>query len=494
MPQNTALPAWAKVFAEKTGQRELLQSDPVFFIEQVLTLANKRRFLLQDYQREILTHIAPDTVVRGGRRGGKSLIFGGYGAWFATTHANRQVWVIGPTLDQARIIFNEIAGHFRRPPLNLLVDGRIKDYPFPYIRLLNGTEIHGRGANSPAYLRGHEGHLLLDDEAAFFKEGVLGNVIEPMMMTTAHEADSAHVRTSTPFGHGEFYDIERYARECMEKGDPSAIAHHFTSLQNQYADKKLLQRILDRYGEDSLIWQTEYLANFVDDDMAVFPWHDIRAAYENYPYRDPQNLQSAEFPLPPQPGHKYVQGVDLANARDYFVAAVFDATNPHQLPLVRMDRFRNRGWEAIKSTIRSNYSTYFGARTLIDATTMAENVVADLSDISAEGYKFTSQSKYELIQDYARLLSEGRITFPYQRDMVDEHRYYEYEILPSKRLRMEAGQGHDDIVTAFALAARLGAVVPSLGFFMSVDFSRHPSPLSSKPIPGVDPWADLFKD
>ena len=492
MPQNAPKPAWAKIFAEKTG-KELLQANPVYFIENVLTHANKKPFVLQDYQQEILGHIAPDTVVRGGRRGGKSLIFGGYGAWFGATHSNRQIWVIGPTLDQSRIIFNEIAGHFRRPPLNLLVDGRIKDYPFPYIRLLNGTEFHGRGANSPAYIRGHEAHLLLDDEAAFFKEGVLGNVIEPMMLTTGHEPDSSHIRVSTPFGHGEFYDIERYCRECMERGDTSAIAHHFTSLQNQYADRKKLQQILDRYGEDSVIWQTEYLANFVDDDLAVFPWRDIRWAYENFPYRDPQNLSAPEFPFPPQPGHRYVQGVDLANARDYFVASVFDATDPYHLVLVRMDRFRSKGWEAIKSTIRSNYSTYFGARTLIDATTMAENVVSDLSDISAEGYKFTSQSKYELIQDYARLLSEQRICFPYQRDMVDEHRFYEYEILPSKRLRMEAGQGHDDIVTSFALAARLGAVLPALGFFMSVDFSR-PRPLTaSKPVPGYDPVAEWFR-
>ena len=491
MLQNAPKPAWAKIFAEKTG-KELLSASPVYFIENLLTLPNKKPFRLQDYQKDILEHIAPDTVVRGGRRGGKSLMFGADATWYGATHANRQVWVIAPTLDQARIIFNEIAGHFRRAPLNLLVDGKIKEYPFPYIRLLNGTEYHGRGANSPAYIRGHEAHRLYDDEAAFFKEGVLANVIEPMTLTTFHEPDSAHIRVSTPFGHGEFYDIERYCRECMERGDPSAIAHHFTSLQNQYADTKKLAAIKERYGEDSLVWLTEYLAEFVDDDMAVFPWRDIRWAYENYPYRDPQSLHSLEFPVPPQPGHRYVQGVDLANARDYFVASVFDASDPYHLTLVRMDRFRNRGWEAIKSTIRSNYNTYFGARTLIDATTMAENVVSDLSDISAEGYKFTSQSKYELIQDYARLLSEQRITFPYDRNMVDEHRFYEYEILPSKRLRMEAGQGHDDIVTSFALAARLGAVLPSLGFFMSVDFSRKP-PAQPSYVPGFDPWADLFR-
>jgi hypothetical protein len=492
MPHTSSTPTWAKVLSARGGDAVLnaIRSDPVEFVQTLLTEPNGTPAKPHPAQVEILHGIRPRTVVRAGRRFGKSKVMGWRGTWHAVTHANHQVYIIGPTLDQARIIFNEVARHFRRPPLSLLVEGKVKDYPFPHIRLSNGSEIHGRGANSPNYIRGHEAHLIIDDEASFFKEGVIGQVIEPMMLTTVSQPDAAQIDVSTPFGRGEFYEAEQYARQVMAAGGSDAVAFHFTSYDNPYADRKYLARILERNGEDSLLWQTEYLAEFVDDDLAVFPWADIRWAYENYPYTDPLKLQAPEFPIPPIPGHRYVQGVDLANTRDYFVSIILDATDPYRLVLVKMDRYQRRGYAAYKESVRANYREYNHARTLIDSTTLAEAVVEDLSDIGAEGYKFTSQSKYELIQDLVRLYAEHRLLIPYHRDILDEHRYYAYEILPSKRLRMEAGRGHDDIVTALALAAHLGAVVPSLGFFRPI-LTIPPKLIVPR---GYDPCAALFTE
>jgi hypothetical protein len=498
MPSSTAqTPTWVKVLSARGGTDALLRSlkaDPVEFSKSLLTLPNGKPFIPHPAQEEILRGIRSRTTIRAGRRFGKSDVMDVRATWQAVTHANQDIYVIGPTLDQARIIFNDVLRHFRKPPLSLLLDGKPKEYPFPQIRLLNGVNIHGRGANSPTYIRGHEAHLVIDDEAAFFKDGVIPNVIEPMLMTTISDPDAAHIDVSTPFGRGDFYEAERYIRERLKAGETDVAWFHFTSLDNPYADKRYLQRMLERYGEHSLVWQTEYLAEFIDDILSVFPWADIQWAYENFPYSDPTKTNQPEFPIPPQQGHKYVQGVDLANVRDYFVSVVVDCTDPQRLILCRMDRYQKRGWDAIKQTIRDNYRLYGNARTLVDATTLAESVVEDLSDIGAEGYKFTSQSKYELIQDYARGLSEHRWLMPYQRDIVDEHRFYDYEILPSKRVRMEASQGHDDIVTACALAYRLGAVVPHLGFFAPV-YSPRVTQIARPPrtLPTTDPFAELFR-
>lgn len=70
------------------------------------------------------------------------------------TYPNRQVYIIAPTLDQPKIIFNEVARHFQSGPLSVLVEGIIIETPFPRITLSNGSQCHGRGANSPAYSRG----------------------------------------------------------------------------------------------------------------------------------------------------------------------------------------------------------------------------------------------------------------------------------------------------------------------------------------------------
>jgi hypothetical protein len=258
MPQNP-VPTWAKVLSARGGDALLkqLKADPVEFIRNLLVEPNGTSAEPHDGQVELLRHIAPKTVVRAGRRWGKSKSMGWYGTWFPVTHANTQTYIIGPTLDQARIIFNEVARHVRRPPLSLLVQGKVKDYPFPQISLTNGSQIHGRGANSPNYIRGHEAHLILDDEAAFFKDGVIANIVETMMLTTISSPDAAQIDISTPFGRGEFYEAEVWARECMERGDPEARAFHYTSYDNPYADHRYLERIKARNGEGSLVWQTE---------------------------------------------------------------------------------------------------------------------------------------------------------------------------------------------------------------------------------------------
>jgi hypothetical protein len=427
---------------------------------------------------EVLRGIVADTDLVTGRQFGKSTSFGWDGTWYGTTHSNREVYCFGPTLDQAKIVWNEIARHFREPsPLSVLVEGKIVEFPFPLIKLVNGTRIHARGANSAKYIRGHVCHRGYADEAAFFKEGILGDVIEPMFLVAGRQADSALIKTSTPFGQGEFY--ESYHRPS----DEDHRSFHFTSYDNPYADRKRLERAKARYGEDSLRWRTEYLGEWPDAEMAVFPWQDIKAAYEAYPYD--------QFPVAPDPQHRYLQGVDLANRSDYFVASVADCTNPSLVVKVRQDRFQKRGYTFYKGLIRSNYGSYNHARTLLDATTLAESVVEDLADINAEGYAFTgSQAKYEVVQELARLMSEHRWAMPFDRDMVDEYRYFEYEVTPSKRVKMEARKGHDDIVMADALVAHLALIPRMLGFFQPV--SLHQKPLYVPAKPGYDPIAELF--
>jgi hypothetical protein len=237
------------------------------------------------------------------------------------------------------------------------------------------------------------------------------------------------------------------------------------------------------------LWKTEYLAEFVDDDLAVFPWANIKWAYENYPYGD------ETLPIKAVEGNMYVQGVDLANVRDYFVSVVLDTTNASLNSLVRYDRFQKRGYTAYKEIIRANHHIYNHAETLIDGTSLGESVVEDVQDIGAEGYKFSSQSKYEIVQELARMLSEHRLAIPLDRTVIDELRYFTYEITPSKNLKMEAKQGHDDIVMALALAAHLACLPHNIGFFHGLSFQRPvPKPPTIDKEHYVDPFAELFKD
>jgi hypothetical protein len=438
-------------------------------------------------QIEVLLHIERTTTLLAGRQWGKSTLCGWDGAWFATTHANRQVYCIAPSLDQSRIIFNEIASHFRKPPLSYLLASKIVDYPFPHFALTNGTEVHGRGANSPQFIRGKRAHRVYGDEVAFIKDAVCEGVIEPMFTVTGQEPDSALILASTPFGQGYFYDTFQLGRQQSD----GFISFQYTSEDNPYADKRFLERQKARYGEDSLIWRTEYLAQFVDSDNAVIPWADIKWAYENWPHDD-------TFPLPVQAGHKYIQGVDLANRRDWFVASVLDITNQGQIALARLDRMQQKDYPTYKSAVRANWSQYLHPRTLVDATSLGESVVQDLSDIGAEGYAFSGNAaKHEVVHELKRLFSEHRIVIPNKREIIDELRFMEYNVTPAKVVRIEASKGHDDIFMSLSLAAHLALMPTELGLFRGVDLVPARTPIIRPPTPGrpyYDPFAELFLD
>lgn len=435
-----------------------LRDDKLAFIEKLLTHPDGTPCKPHPTQADFLRGITRQTTLVAGRQWGKSTAFGWDAVWAAVTHANWQVFIIGPTLDQARIIFNEVADHFRRLPLKALVEGKIIDFPFPRIRLSNGTEIHARGANSPQFLRGKRAHRIYVDETAFIKDAALTDVIEPMMTVTGKDPDAALVTASTPFGHGYFHDVYNLGKDG---GDPIYSSYSYTAFDNPFADMAFLERQKARYGEDSLLWRTEYMGEFADADNAVFPWDDIKWAYDS--------MSGLAYPAQPQEKHRYLQGVDLANQRDWFVSATIDGTEFEYCPTASVLRYQKRGYGFYKSTIRNQHSKYNNARTLVDATTLAESVVEDLDDIGAEGYKFSgSTAKYEVVEELARMLSEHRLGLPYDRTIIDEFRFFEYKVTPSKAVKVEAVKGHDDVVMAYALAAHMAMQPRRLGLFQPV--------------------------
>lgn len=463
-----------------------LKTDPVAFTRALLLNPMGEKADPHPAQVEMMNGVKKLTVACCGRQLGKSIWLGWYISWFAVTHPNREIYIIAPTVDQSRIIFNEVARQFRAPSLlSTLLKQKIKEYPFPEIRLANGSRIHGRGANNPQFIRGKTVHLAVLDEAAFFKDGTISTVIEPMFTVTGQTQDAAMIMISTPFGIGDFHDYFQKAKKQANEGKAAAW-FHFTSYDNPYADKEYLDEVKNTYGEDSLIYRSEYLAEFVDGDLAVFPWSHIKWAVDNHPY------DGAYHAIPPEAKHRYVQGVDLANVRDWFVSSILDITNSSLVPLVRLDRSQKQGYASYKAIVRNNHRSYNGAQTIIDATSLGESVAEDLRDISAEGYKLSNQSKAEVVNELRRMLAEHRLTIPNDRLIIDELRYFTYTITPSKNLRMEAARGHDDIVMSLALAAHLACLPSVVGWFRGVG---GPQPVPKiKPQKYIDPFKEVFAE
>lgn len=472
--------------AKKANIQDSLRDDPVAFVQRLLTAPDGTPYNPHSGQVELLRGLVgkKDSVIVTGRQWGKSLSMAWYVCWWMLRYPHRHVRIFAPTLDQARIIFNEVANLFRQYPLNSMLAKKIIDFPFPNITLTNGSQCHARGANSPEFIRGQPTHLAIVDEAGYVKDGVFPNVIQPLFTVTGKTEGNGIIRISTPFGQGDFFDG---AMSAQSDKSGAKLYKHFTSLDNPYADKEALYAIRDYYGEDSLIWQTEYLGNFEASDMAVFSAKDIKWAYENYPGYD-KHGELWKYPTPPIAGHRYTQGADLANRTDYFVSVILDATDPTSITQSHHDRFQQKGYAFYKDVIRRNYRAYNQSRTLIDATSLGESVVEDLRDIAAEGFKFTSQSKYDLVHNLVRMFNQHQLRIPFVRELIDELKYFQYEITPAKNVKLEAKQGHDDYVMALSLSGQLASTPLFRGFFYPVNIDLEPK--QQKYPDGYDPFKE----
>lgn len=464
--------------------------DPVTFITTFLKHPDGTPITPHDAQVEIIRAFmsgAFDLLVTAGRQFGKSTVLGWLIVWYVLHFSNRHVYIVAPSLDQARIIYDEVARHFEGP-LRVMLKRKPIDFPFPHLQLENGSHVHGRGANSPKYLRGKLVHLLIEDEAAYFKDGIHTETIEPMFAVTSKQEHTGIIRISTPFGAGDFDDGITAAQKDTT-GKSRFLS--YTTLDNPYANRDMLDAIKDRYGEDSLVWRREYLAERADSDMAVFSTQDIKWAYTAYPHQTEQGR--IIYPFSPVGGHRYVQGADLANQRDYFVSTILDVSDPLLAMQVRHDRMQKKGYGTYKGIVRASHHAYNDARTLVDATSLGETVVEDLRDINAEGYKFGgSAAKYDIVHNLVRLFQEHRLAIPYQRELISELSNFQYEVTASKTLRMEAKTGHDDYVMSLSLAGQLASRPLFTGFFLGG--LKDKSTVARKSLvlpPNYDPFANL---
>ena len=488
--------------AKKAAPKVQDLTDPIDFIENFCIHPDGSKVTPHEAQIAIIQTFANanqfiDLKVEAGRQMGKSVGLAWLVTWYVVRYRAREVYIVAPSLDQSRIIYNEVVRQFETGPLRVLLKRKPVDFPFPKLELANGSMVHGRGANSPKYLRGKRVHLLIEDEAPYFKDGIHKYTIEPMFTVTSTIDHTGIIRIGTPFGEGDF---DEGVQDAKKKKDGSYL--HFTSFDNPYANIERLLEIRDRYGEDSLLWRTEYLAESVGNELAVFDPADIKWAYENYPYVTERG--SVQYPIAPLQQHRYAQGVDLANRRDYFVTTLLDVTNPILDVQVRHARQRQLGYAAYKGTVRDFHYSYNRAKTLIDSTTLGESVVEDLRDINAEGYSISSAAaKYDLVHGLVRALNEHRIAIPLIPELVDELKNFQYEITPAKVLRMEAKQGHDDYVISLALANELASRPTYTGFFLGGYGTRQsnaptvteaPFPTSPRHVerPTGDPFAELF--
>jgi hypothetical protein len=124
--------------------------------------------------------------------------------------------------------------------------------------------------------------------------------------------------------------------------------------------------------------------------------------------------------------------------------------------IVYFGRFNQVDWNYQKEKIREIFLLYNEGTVYIDSTGVGDPIMEDLQrmDVIIVPYKFTIQSKYDLVKNLVIMIKSKLLTIPNVRILLDELSSYSFELLPSGIIRYGAPEGmHDDSVTSLMLTA-----------------------------------------
>jgi len=413
----------------KSKLKKKLKTDLEFFISVFLGEQ------LHEAQRQIIKAVFDGYKVITaccGRRFGKSKLMAFLLIFLCCTKRREKYAVIAPTYDQSKIIFDEIRQYVERSKTLQKLVKKIVESPYPKIEFKTGCIIDFRSADVPKNLRGRSYHLVILDEAAFIPDDTVKNVIEPMLA----DYNGVLIKISTPFGKNHFYESFLKGQQRIQ----GHISFQFPSWSNPFISHEYLEMKKAELGEDNPVWRQEYCAEFIEDSNNVFKWEHIAKNID-------ERIELLEKGIW---GRKYAMGVDLAKYQDYTVITILDVSE-HPWRLVYFERFNQKPYAYVVKKIRELYEKFNGPKILMDSTGVGDPILEQLEDI-AEGYKFTNQSKINLINRLVVALEREEVKYPNIPTLINELKYFQY-IKTKSSLKMEAPAGfHDDCVISLALA------------------------------------------
>lgn len=243
---------------------------------------------------------------------------------------------------------------------------------------------------------------------------------------------------STPKGRNWFYEL--YLQGKKQKEFSEVISWQYPTYTNPFFPMSEWDTIKRTTPE--MILKQEYLAEFLEDEASVFKniYKCLRGLLEDY-----------------QKNQYYTIGIDLGKANDWTVITVIKNSNAQLVDLCRM---REIDWSLQKKQIIAISHKYKNSVVYIDSTGLGDPIEEDLrkSGVNTKAYKFTNETKQELIEQLVVAIEQGLIGIPNcieTQFLIDELKAFSYEVLPSGRIRYEAPEGlHDDGVISLGLAVR----------------------------------------
>ncbi|MHC1586298.1 MAG: terminase large subunit domain-containing protein [Candidatus Hecatellaceae archaeon] len=407
------------------------RDNPVFFARWLLDLKPT------SYQERFLSDPSRRVVLRWCRQSGKTLSLAVKALWFALFHPGVTVLLIAPSLRQSLHLKGKVDWLLARLPEDaqwLMVERNLRDS----VRLWGGSRLLALPAN-PETLRGYTAHMVVVDEAEFFREPekLFYGVLYPMLTAT----DGYLLVASTPWSSQGFF------HQLCQPG--SGFSQHLVTWREAVAEGVASQDFIEEAKRrlPPEIFQREYECRFAEDASVFLPGSLLTRCV------DPELKLLG---LEEKPAGEFYVGVDLGKHQDYSVVAVAERLE-NLIRLIHVHVFPlETPYASIVGYVKALASSWQStAGILVDATGVGEYVAEDLAEAlpNLEPVKFTQQVKVEMAFKVKQAMAAGKISIPYDYELLRQLSVERLEVSRDGSLRLTHPEGvHDDVFWAFILA------------------------------------------
>lgn len=300
----------------------------------------------------------------------------------------------------------------------------------------NGSVLWILGADKPDSLRGPNPRGVVLDEYGDMKSEIWGAIVQPIMM--ANPAAWTWF-AGTPKGRNDFHKKFAYASQGKDK-------NWFCSLLKASESGIIRPDMLAEARETTTqaYYEQEYECEFIDSATSFFR-------------RIKQCIYTDEHPVIDRRKLTFHMGIDLAKYDDWTVITPFCLNDFRVYDQVY---FNQIDWNIQKSRIETEYLRYHRPRVKIDSTGLGDPIVDDLLDRGVDidkekgdNFKFTENSRRQLLDNLSILIEQGRIRLPNDERLLLELESFQYTLTERGKIKVQVPDGmHDDRVMSLALA------------------------------------------
>ena len=310
----------------------------------------------------------------------------------------------------------------------------------------NGSTIEAF-PNNPLTIRGPTLHSVYCDEMNFIRDDI---ELYDAILFTLGTTNGSFIASSTPGSKdGLFYKI------CFAPEFSDFSRHHVSWREAVEPDgplkRPMLERVRKQLETNPWRWTREMEAEFAEDESSFFPLSLVTSCVDG-------DLEYVPFERGISDRLVYI-GVDFGKHRDHSVVAAIDYDNETQkAKLIHMHRFPlETEYASVIGYVKALSSRWQSTRQVCtDVTGVGDFITEEMKRSGIPqtlGIQLTLPSKTDILGNLKQMMQTGKLSIPYDSELVSEISSQRYELLKSGQIQFSHPEdSHDDRLWALALA------------------------------------------